>query len=299
MLPIRLLSLVIYSTCANTCAGMIDGRSHVDAFVEASFSRQTARVQGAIVPFRWRRVPQVQANRTYPAIIWFHGLDECGRDNHRQLRWIELLVGTASQPLDCEAFVLACQLPDRRARWDESASPNSPDLVTTLHQLVLQLATKEPIDVHRQYLIGLSQGTAGAWSYAARYRPHVAAQLLLAPSMNAPLMTLDQPAAPTWAFQSQADGPRAIDSTKQSIQLLHKLGTTAHFTLVDSPDHNCWTTAMQNHQAGRWLLKQPRSSARSTPWVLLAAILVSAFGALGYAKRRGNKTMRRMFSIEA
>lgn len=288
MPPSRLLILVVYATCADACAGMIDRQSHVDAFVEASFSRQVTHVLDTKVSYRWRRVPQVQANHTYPVIIWFHGLDECGRDNYHHLRWMELLVGTARQPLDCEAFILACQLPDRRARWDESNSPNAPDLLSTLHQLILQLATKEPIDVHRQYLIGLSQGTAGAWSYAARYRQHVAGQLLLAPSMNATRMTLDQPAAPTWAFQSQADGPRAIDSTKQSMQFLHELGTTAHFTLVDSPDHNCWTTAMQNHQAGKWLLKQRRSSTRSTPWALLAAVLVGVAGGLGYAKRCGN-----------
>jgi predicted peptidase len=237
-------------------ATLVVGQRPAHPDVVARFRAATVQSRTEPIPYRLH-IPIHSGTRPLPLVIWFHGRGEAGDDNRDQLAWLELVFGRGRQACEVAAVVLAVQCPRHQASWT-SDQLDGADPLDRLDQVVEVVLEQQPIDRQRVYLAGISQGASACWQYARRH-PHRFAGLL--PMATGPIaQPLESHLAelPIWAFQSLGDGPAQIRRMRQVVAVLGQRAKNSQLTVVPNPDHDCWTAALVEYRAWRWLLDQRR-----------------------------------------
>jgi predicted peptidase len=231
-------------------------------------------------------VPASSTDRPLPLVIWFHGRGEAGNDNRSQLAWLELIFGSGR----VEAIVLAVQAPLDQANWTSGGWQDSDPLsrVDAAYDHVLRY---HAIDKQRIYLAGISQGASTCWHYARRHPGRFAAALPLATCQVNDQALSELAGLSVWAFQSTADGAAQLSRMRQLIARCKAAGVRARLTAVPGLSHDCWTSALTEYGAWRWLLRQ-RQGADTTHGVMrrtgsgLAVLLALIIARRWYRSKR-------------
>jgi predicted peptidase len=259
-------------------------------------------------------VPPATAGKRLPLVIWFHGRGEAGDDNRQQLAWLELVFGCQPAPRAVEAMVLAVQSGPEQAAWSAARGAvddwladvgGHVDEFERLDAVVSEVLRRWSVDRRRIYLAGISQGASACWQYAVRYPHRFAAMLPLGTGQISDQVAPQLHGMPIWAFQSAADGTAQARRMQQIVNRLSARGGRARLTVVPSSTHDCWTAALTEYKAWKWLLRQRRgppaggwlaslaASQGRLAAVLAACGVVAAAVAAGCLCRRCDSTFVR------
>jgi|GEM_PF-1550399 len=196
-------------------------------------------------------------DRSYPLIVWLHGLGERGTNNTSQLNngVIELANDTnqSHQP----AFIIAPQADRSSGGWASRFDPASAVTETRLILAIEDLKNRFRIDPDRIYVMGLSYGGAGTWNVVTHR-----------PGYFAAAVPMSQPAAadnnglallahfPIWVFDGSNDS-----ITSGTVNTLRNQGGRAYYTIVSGGGHNSttWKTPAEDPDLYKWMMTQRRA----------------------------------------
>lgn len=221
-------------------------------------------------------------SRALPLLIWFHGRGESGDNQSDQLAWLELILGSGDGRQEFPAWILAPQFPRGTPPWVARASSYEEDKATAdplrdVDAMLAHVLAHQPVDTRRISLAGISQGATAAWEYARRHPGRFAALLSLATTDTRRLTAPGKPAPAVWAVQSTADGNPLLARVGQRLTELRQSGRPTRWTVIDAPDHDCWTAALREHRAHRWLIQQRLpADPDDRPTAMHSVVLVGA-----------------------
>jgi len=206
----------------------------------------------------------LDANKTYPLVLFFHGAGERGDDNLKQL--VHGMADFASDEMmeKYPCFVVAPQCPNG-VQWvdtpwtaDSHEMPDEPTLPMRLSlELVEHLATVLPVDRKRIYITGLSMGGFGVWDAIQRHPDRFAAAVPICGGGDSraekvkPIANL-----PIWAFHGDKDSVVKTKRSQDMIAALKKAGGPIKYTEYPNTSHNSWTATYRNPEMYEWLFSQ-------------------------------------------
>ena len=186
-----------------------------------------------------------------PAILFLHGIGECGGGDGRQL---EVGLGPAlKQGAAAGSVVLFPQKP-KGGEWE--------DHVEAIDALLAQATLEHGVDPEKITLTGLSHGGHGCWALAV-HRPGKWARIVVvcgylerwAP-LDSPLCRLPKllgplskelPKAvgttPVEIFHNTLDPAIHVEESRAAARILREAGASVVLTELDGPGHNSWDEA--------------------------------------------------------
>lgn len=214
--------------------------------------------------YRLLQPETVEANKTYPLVIFLHGAGERGNDNKKQM-----VHGIADFAKDSTrkkhpCFLIAPQCPMNR-RWvevDWSAKSHTmpqeaSEQAALLLELIEKLCREQPIDRKRIYLTGLSMGGYGTWDLLCRKPELFAAGLPICgggDETKAGRLTK----IPIWAFHGDKDTAVKVERSRNMIEAIKKAGGKPRYTEYAGVAHDSWTRTYRDAKVVDWLFEQKK-----------------------------------------
>lgn len=244
------------------------------------FQANTAEYEGYSLPYRLYIPDGLEPGKTYPIVLFLHGLGESGTDNESHIINNEGAAIWVNDHLNGgePRFVLAPQLPDPK---DPDAKPDEPAVRWTLKaqktilSLLDQLLERYPIDPNRQYITGLSLGGYGSWMLQTLSDGRFAAVVSCCPACLANgdiyrkgiadcAPTLDSTAL--WMFHAADDAAVPVEISrlmKQELEINTRVcGRDFFYTEYPAElhyNHFCWGAAYANEDMRRWVFQQHKA----------------------------------------
>ena len=228
--------------------------------------------RGTTLPYRYFAPAPAKAEAAKrPLVLFLHGEEAAGIDNHAQLTssegatiWVER-DHLAKNP----TYVLAPQEP-RGADWGKD--PVYGDTLGLLKEFV---AKHPDVDPDRLYLVGFSAGGTGAWTLLLRNPGLFAAALPI--SGNADAFLADKAAfsavrnTPVLPVHSWDDPVAPLRGTQNAIAAMTSAGDTSVAGIAQIwgmgavvPAHEAWRPAFHHHEVVyNWLFEQSLARTRS------------------------------------
>lgn len=242
-----------------------------------SFEARTQKdAAGKVLPYRLFKPGQIDAQKRYPLVIFFHGAGERGTDNAKQLN----LGGKAGAFLwalpenqkQHPCFVAAPQCPNEdmwaNVNWGAASHEVKPE--TAAMRLALEmidsLMKEFPIDPDRVYVTGLSMGGYGTWDLLGRRPGMVAAAIPVCGGLGDG-QAEKIASIPQWIFHGGKDTVVKTIRSRNAFEQLKAAGAkTLHYTEFEGVGHNSWDAAYATPGLVDWLMSQKRvQSAAGEP----------------------------------
>lgn len=235
--------------------------------------------ENAKLPYRLLSPLQVEAEATYPLVLFLHGMGERGTDNQRQLIHGGSVMANKSFRKKHPAFIVAPQCPDgiepglmidgkevqRVWTWrlaldtsseialDKSPSPQ----LASVQSLVAKLMQTLPIDPDRVYVTGLSMGGYGTWEIATR-NPNLFAAAAPVCGGGDPNHAGKLANLPLWAFHGAIDSVVPTARSREMIEAIEAVGGRPIYTEYEETNHDSWTATYNSQHVWDWLFAQKR-----------------------------------------
>jgi len=218
--------------------------------------------------------------KSYPLIVWLHGLGERGTNNTSQLvHGVVQMANDVNQAYE-PSFVIAPQADSSSGSWGSRFVAGAFVTETRLMLAIEDLKTRFRIDPDRIYVMGLSYGGAGTWNIVTHY-----------PGFFAAAVPMSQPAAassehlgllthfPVWSYDGSNDS-----ITAGTVSALRNVGGRPIYTVVSGGGHNdvTWVTAAEDPDLYRWMMAQRRNTASDTSSLPYLRIDSPGIGGRGY-----------------
>lgn len=216
------------------------------------------------LPYRLLKPQAIEADRTYPLIVFFHGASERGKNNFIHLRHIASLFMDTANRRNYPCFVVAPQCPPRQW-WSNitggklQISPSRPMQLAI--ELIATLEKKYAIDQKRIYIAGLSMGGYGVWDILARYPDRFAAAVPICGGGDVNTASRIGP-VPVWAFHGAKDNIVPVDQSRKMIDALRKAGGNPKYTEYEDAAHDSWSGAFKDPDLIPWLFSQKISNQK-------------------------------------
>ena len=236
------------------------------------FLARTVEVEGVSHAYQVYVPSDWTPEKSWPVILFLHGLGESGSDGARQLRLG--LPARIREISDFPALVVLPQCP-RGAWWGE------PEMESVTFG-ALEAAVKEfRGDRQRIYLTGLSMGGYGAWAFGYKYPERFAAVVPVCggvssrgsftvppwhPLERAPEDPYAETAralkdVPVWAFHGAADPRVPVSESRKLTEALEAVGGHVRYTEYPGVGHDSWNRAYWEKELLPWLLSQKNPRA--------------------------------------
>lgn len=261
--------------------------------------------------------------KTYPLVLFLHGLGQRGSDNESQLKLgiCEPFKDPNSPIYDC--IVLAPQCPgddlwvetdqmwDVYCSYDSTKVPESPSLAAVA-ELVQKTRDENAVNKNRVYVTGISMGGFGTWDLLVRHTRIFAAAMPLCGGADYRRAGLLRN-VPIWTFHGMKDTVVPPAGTIKMAEKLSEIGGNIIFDENEYPNHghNIWEDVYKRTDILPWLLSQKanyfaeettspeepekttdaqpeakKSSCRSAAGGIAPAILIASTAALALGKKK-------------
>jgi len=215
------------------------------------------------------------AGRSWPVIVYLHGMGESGDDGVSPTQ-VGLGPVVWRSKGAFPAIVVFPQAP-RRSYW---GMPRNNEAVLAALDEVLASYHGDP---SRVYLTGSSLGGYGTWFLGSLHPERFAALVPIcggvrgrAPSPDAPMAGIadDQRAAeaarrigrtPVWIFHGALDPRVPVGSSRELYQALKAAGGDVRYTEYPDVGHDSWDRAYADPELLRWLLAQRLAPGAARP----------------------------------
>ncbi len=245
-----LLMLLVLLPASGGCRGKAVSRSTSHFPAGTGFVRHELDIDGTPHPL-WVFLPKnYDASKSYPTIVFLHGLFEAGADGSNAL-------SAGLGPViarDPDAWPFIVLFPQSSGTW---RGPRRERLVMRSLDWAQQ---HYAVDRARVILAGLSYGGLGAWQIGARHPDRFAA--LVPVSGPRDLACADELVGmPVWAFHNRGDPIIDSDGSEQMCAQIAQLGGRARYTAFDRIGHDCWDRAVADTDLVEWMLRQQQRSS--------------------------------------
>jgi predicted peptidase len=198
------------------------------------------------LPFRILFPKNYDAQKSYPLLVFLHGVSERGTDNEKQLLWGSSLFKADSIRDKYPAFIVFPQCPATNSWVDASST-------LALKRLVDELTASFKIDAAKLNIVGLSMGAFGTYSMVAQYPDMFAAAVAISgggEENKAPIMT-----KPRWRiFAGKKDTVVPSNKSVNMANALTASGAHVTFTLYPDADHpGSWLKAFAEPDFCSWI----------------------------------------------
>jgi predicted peptidase len=198
------------------------------------------------MPYRILLPQHYDSSKTYPLLIFLHGIGERGTDNRKQLTWGSSLFQKDSIRSRYPAFIVFPQCPDSRYWFDKKQTE-------TLKALADMLVKHYTVDKTRVFIGGLSMGAYGTYAMVAQYPELFSAAISISGDGDphkATVMT-----KPRWRiFAGNKDQVVPSSKSIRMADALKKAGAKVDFMLYEDADHQgSWTNAFAESNFCSWL----------------------------------------------
>jgi predicted peptidase len=237
-------------------------------FVERWEARVFKNSQGETLPYRLLQPKHYDKTKTYPLVVFLHGMGERGSDNQVQLiNGVSELFASDAVRNKYPAFVFAPQCPNNDdsqigswSNWE----PGKP-AITNPTRLALEIVSclqhEFSIDENRMYLGGLSMGGFGTWNIIQEYPTLFAAAFPICGGGN-PEKAARIAQMPLWVFHGVKDSVVPVAFSQNMVRAIEAAGGYPGYTQYPEVDHGSWTFAFQEPQLLPWLFAQKRPAAQ-------------------------------------
>jgi pimeloyl-ACP methyl ester carboxylesterase len=192
-------------------------------------------------------------DKTWPAILFLHGMDERGSDLSKVRQ--HGIPKAVQEHKDFPFISISPQCPEGEEHWD----------VARLAQLLDQAMEEFRADPKRVYLTGCSMGGEGVWRLALA-SPHRFAAIAPvcgdAPSEALPNKVERIKAVPAWVFHGVKDNVVPFDDSVKMVTALQEAGAGhVKFTQYEDTAHDAWTDTYNNPLLYDWFLQNTNEEA--------------------------------------
>jgi predicted peptidase len=237
----------------------------------SEFFKKSLTIDGYAHAFRIY-VPQDWNNRKqWPVILFLHGASERGDDGvfpSQASFGGDVLANDAHFP----AIVIFPQCP-KRHWWTDPEIENM--ALAELEKTVSEFNG----DRNRIYIMGLSMGGYGTWSFAARHPKTFAAMIVVAGgvrTISTPSPVIQLPAVsneknpyadiaqkidtPAWIFHGEKDNVIPVEESRRMAAELKARGAEVIYTEYPGLDHQIWPRVSKEPNLFEWLFSKTMPS---------------------------------------
>ena len=199
--------------------------------------------------------PNVQAENT-PLIIFLHGIRERGTGGYISGMFSSVIKQYLK---DVPAIILFPQCRPN-VYWSD------PQMDKMVMSQIEAVADEFSVDKKRQYLIGVSMGGYGVWSFASKYPQKFAA--LVSICGGSPLTGGDRfsPIArkigktPAWLFHGSEDEVVQVSESRNLTAAIRENGGNVKYTEYEGIGHNIYLNTISEKELMSWILSQKLDS---------------------------------------
>ena len=209
------------------------------------------------MPYRLLKPKDYDPKRSYPLVLFLHGMGERGSDNDRQLingasEFFANDEARAKYP--CFAVIPQCPDNDTWANWE----PNGvalPRPARAALDIVGALQKEFNIDPARLYIGGLSRGGYGTWQIITEHPQLFAAAFPICGGGD-PIRAARLAKIPIWAFHGADDDVVNPEKSRSMIKAIKDAGGNPKYTEYPGVGHDSWVHAFKEPGLLEWLFAQ-------------------------------------------
>jgi len=218
---------------------------------------------GKTIPYRQYIPSEIDPNKKYPLVLFFHGAGERGTNNISQLQWGLKPLYSYLKANNVEAIVIVPQCPTKK-QWVDTpwgkpshVMPEHPTEPMSLSiELLKSKIKKLPVDTNRIYVTGLSMGGFGAWDIVQRIPALFAAAMPVCGGGDT-AQAKQFKNVPVWAFHGSKDGVVTPKRSRDMVKAINSAG--GHAKLTEFPvGHAAWKPAFKEKAHWDWLFSQKK-----------------------------------------
>jgi predicted peptidase len=204
------------------------------------------------MPYRLHVPENYDPARKYPLVLFLHGFEALGRDNHRQITGRDYAGTHIWTRREC--FVLAPQCPISGV-WALPVSRRPSRHLTRALEILKDVRRRYSIDATRLYVTGQSLGGYGTWAAIEKYPDLFAAAV---PVCGGGSIKRAKAIAgvPVWAFHGRLDPVVLVHESRRMIAAMKKAGGNPKYTEFHTGLHDAWTPAYREPELVEWVFAQ-------------------------------------------
>ena len=203
-------------------------------------------------------------NKSYPLILFLHGIGERGDDNKLQLKYVDKVFLNENNYNNYESVVIFPQAPlddnwssrlltknEIRQVFPENENPTKS--LKLVIKLMDSLINEDFIDNKRVYLSGLSNGAMGSFELL-KNRPNMFASAVLICGGGNPEWAREfAKTTPVWVAHGSDDDVVLPELSINMVNAIIKYGGSPKFSLYDNVKHDSWFKVFNDPEYLEWM----------------------------------------------
>ena len=202
--------------------------------------------------------------KSYPLILFLHGIGERGDDNELQLKYVDKIFLNENNYNNYQSVVIFPQAP-LDDNWSSRLLTNNEirqvfpenEKPTKSLQLVIKLmdslVKEDFVDNKRVYLSGLSNGAMGSFELL-KNRPNMFASAVLICGGGNPRWAKDfAKTTPVWVAHGSDDDVVLPELSINMVNAIIKYGGSPKFTLYENVNHESWFYVFDDPNYLKWM----------------------------------------------
>lgn len=229
---------------------------------ESPFAAGAVEVGDVTVPYRLLAPASPEEGKSYPLVLFLHGVGERGDDNEAQLRHFPERMAEEGYRARFPCYVLCPQCPDGASWFDHDRAELEPSLQGAAAAFEEVLAAHGNIDRDRLYVTGLSNGAGGLYELVARY-PHWFAAAAPVCGRNHVAIAPEIAGLPLSIWHGTDDTVVPVTESREIVEALQDAGAEVEYHELEGVRHDSWTRAYGPDGVLPWLFDQRRDMDRT------------------------------------